>query len=185
MHQVSTIHGLMRFFQRLAHRLEAHALDQATDDQLVGQQLQGPVAAALGRITAGQFDQALLDVPLDLDLVGARRLPPARQGEVQPQGDQLLADTGNRPRAGPQGGHDLLVGVLLPERIIRQQEDAGVGQFTGRRFAAGNQLGQLPPFLGRQGHPVFVHGSCPFLAVLSSPGRQESRYCVYLSNEGG
>ena len=32
------------------------------------------MAAALGRIAAGQLDQALLDIPLDLDLVGARRL---------------------------------------------------------------------------------------------------------------
>src|SRR5262249_821451 len=71
------------FFQRLAPRLDAHAIDQAEHDQFVSQQLQGPVAAALGRVATGQFDQPLCDIALDLDLGGARRLPPAQQGEVQ------------------------------------------------------------------------------------------------------
>jgi hypothetical protein len=112
-------------------------------------------------------------------------LSAAQQGEVQPLGDQLVADTGNRPQAGAQSSADLLVGLFLSEGISRQEADAGMGQFAGRRFPAGNQLGQLRPFVFRQGDPILVHGSCPVLALSSLPDRQESRYCVYLSNEGG
>jgi hypothetical protein len=142
------------------------------------------VAAALGRITAGQLDQLLLDIPLDLDLVGAWRLPPAQQGEIHPRGDQLVADTGDRPQADAQSRDNLLIGVFLPDGIVGQQEDAGMGQFAGRRLPAGDHLFQLRPFFLRQGHPIFVHRSCPVLGV-SSPGRQESGYCGYLSNEDG
>jgi hypothetical protein len=131
------------------------------------------VAAALGRITAGQFDQPLLDLPLDLDLVGPRWLSSAQQGEVQPLGDQLLADTGDGPQAGAQSRDDLLVGVFLPAGVVGQQEDAGVDQLAGRRLTAGNHLFQRRPFVLRQGHPIFVHGRGPVLGV-SLPDRQES-----------
>ena len=67
-----------------------------------------------------------LDNALVLGLL-ARRLPPAQQGEIQPLGNQLLADTGNRPWAGAQGRDDLLIRVFLPEGIVGQQEDAGMG----------------------------------------------------------
>ncbi len=174
-----------RFFQRLAHRLDTHALDQAQDDQFVGQQLQSPMAAALGRITAGQLDEALFDIPLDLDLIGPRRLPPAQQGEVHSLGDQLLADTGDGPQAGAQRSDDLFIGVFLAVAVIGQQQDAGVGQFAGRRLAAGDHLLQVLAFLVRQSHPVLVHRSRPDLGVSPSPGRRESGYCIYLSNEDG
>src|SRR5262249_36044529 len=60
-----------RFFESLANRFGADSVDQAQDDHLVGQQLQGPVAAALGRVAAGEPDELLLDIPLDLDLAGS------------------------------------------------------------------------------------------------------------------
>jgi hypothetical protein len=95
------------------------------------------MAAPLGGLIAGQLDQPLLDVPLDLDLVRPRGLRSATQGGVEALGDQLAADARDGPRAGPQGGEDLLVGVLLAAGIVGEQEDAGVGQFAGRRLAAG------------------------------------------------
>jgi hypothetical protein len=121
------------------------------------------VAAALGRITASQLDEALLDIPLDPDLVGTRRLPPAQQGGIHSLGDQLLADTSDRPQTGAQGRDDLLIGVFHSEGIVGQQEDAGMGQFAGRRLPAGHHLFQRRAFLLRQGHPIFVHSSCPVL----------------------
>ena len=143
------------------------------------------MAAALGRITAGQFDQTLLDISLDLDLVGTQRLPLAQQGEVHSLGDQLPTDTGDGPRADVQGRDDLLVGVLPAEGVVGQQEDAGMGQLAGRCLAAGYHLGQIRPFFLSQVHPILVHRRCPVLKVSSLPEHQESGYGVYLSNEGG
>lgn len=142
------------------------------------------MAATLRGITAGQFEQTLLDIPLDLDLVGARWLSSAQQGEVHPLGNQLLADTGNRPQAGAQGSDDLLIGVFLSAGIVGQQENAGMSQFAGRRLPSGNHLFQLGPFFLRQSHSIFVHSGYPVLKVSSSD-HQESGYCVYLSNEDG
>jgi hypothetical protein len=142
------------------------------------------VAAALGRIAAGQRDQALLDISLDLDLVRARRLPPAQQGKVHPRRDQLPADPRHGPQARAQSRDDLLIGVFLPAGIVGQQEDAGMGQFAGRRLAAGNHLVQIAPLLRGQGYSILVHGSPPILEA-SSADRQESGYCAYLSNEDG
>ena len=62
-----------RFFQRLAHRLGTDRIDQAQDNHLVGEQPQGPVAPATGRIGTRQFDQLLFNVPFNFDLVGSGR----------------------------------------------------------------------------------------------------------------
>src|SRR5436305_1651147 len=67
-HQVSTIHGWVSFFQSPSHGPGADGIGQAQHHHLVGQQLQGPVAATLGRVAASQLDPFLLDVALDLDL---------------------------------------------------------------------------------------------------------------------
>jgi hypothetical protein len=136
-----------RFFQRLAHRLDADPIDEAEDDQFVGQQLQRPVATALGRIAAGQLDEPLFDIPLDLDLVRPRGLPLAQQGNVHSCRDQLAANPRHRPHAGAQSRDDLFVGVSLPAGIVGEQEDAGMGQFASRRLAAGHQLFQIALFL--------------------------------------
>ncbi len=173
-----------RFFQRLAYRLDADPIDQAEDDQFVGQQLQRPVATALGRIAAGQRDEPLLDIPLDLDLVRPRWLPLAQQGNVQSCRDQLSPNPRHRPQVGAQSRTDLLIGVFLPAGSVGKQEDAGMGQFAGRCLAAGNQLFQIAPFFRCQSYPILFHGSPPILEA-SSADRQESGYCVYLSNEDG
>jgi hypothetical protein len=165
MHQVSTIHGLISFFQRQPDRLDADPIDQAQHDQLVGQQLQGPVAAPLGRLTASQLDQTLLDVPLDLDFVRPRGLPSATQGGVEALGDQLSADARDGPRTGAQRGDDLLIGVFLPAGIVGEQQDPGMGQFAGRRRAAGHQPFQVRPLLRRQCDTILVHRGHPVLEV--------------------
>jgi hypothetical protein len=141
------------------------------------------VAAPLRGVSACQLDQPLLDIPLDLDLVRARGLRPAKEGDVQALGDQLLADAGDGPQAGPQGGDDLLIGAFVPAGIVGQKEDAGVGQFAGRGLAAGHQLFQVCPFLSRQSHPVLVHVGRPVLGMVPGAGHQESGYCCYLPNE--
>jgi hypothetical protein len=143
------------------------------------------VAAALRRITTGQFDQTLLDIPLDLDLVGARRLPSAQQGNLQSLSDQLPPDTGDGPRADVQSRDDLLVGVLLAQGVVGQQEEAGMDQLAGRGLAARNRLCQVLPFCFRQVYSILVHRRCPVLGVSLLPDRQESGYDVYPSNEGG
>jgi len=45
------------------------------------------VAAPLGRITASDADQLLLDIPFDLDLVGSRRLRLVIEGCEEAFGD--------------------------------------------------------------------------------------------------
>jgi hypothetical protein len=166
----------MSFFQRQPHGLQADPLDQAQRDQFVGQQPQRPVAAALGGIAARQLDQALLDVPLDLDLVRARRLRPATERHVQPLGDQLPADRGDGPRAGAQGGDDLLIAARAPVRVVGQEEDPGMGRFACRGKAALDQLFQVRPLLRRQSHPILVHGSRPVLGVADN-GPPRSMVC--------
>jgi hypothetical protein len=98
------------------------------------------VAAALGGIIASQFDQPLLDVPLDLDLVGPRGLRSSQEGHVDPLGDQLVAHAGDGSQARAQGSDDLIVGTFGAEGVVGQEKDAGMGQFAGRSLAAGNQL---------------------------------------------
>jgi hypothetical protein len=96
--------------QDLAHRLGADLLNEAEHDQLGGEQLQGPVAATLGRIATGQSYQPLLDIALDLDLVWPRRLGPVVQGGVEPFSDKPLADAGDGSWPNAQGGDDCIVG---------------------------------------------------------------------------
>jgi hypothetical protein len=85
----------------LADRLRAAALAQTEGDQLVGQQLQSPVAMTFGRLTARNTDQLLLNFALDLDLVRARRLGPRIEGGEETFGDQALADAADRSRTDP------------------------------------------------------------------------------------
>lgn len=122
------------------------------------------MAAALRGIAAGQFEQTLLDIPLDLDLVGAEWLPTAQQGEIHPLGNQLPTNPGNRPQADAQGRDDLLIGAFLAAGIVRQQEDAGMGQLAGCGLSPGNHPFQLRPLFLRQGHSIFVHSSHPILS---------------------
>ena len=104
---------------------------------------------------------------------------------VQPLGDQLPADPGDGPRARAQGGDDPLVGALVAEGVVGQEEDAGVGELARRRLAAGNHLLQVRPLLRRQGHAILVHGSRPVLEVPLSVGRRGTGYRADLSNEDG
>jgi hypothetical protein len=59
-----------RFFQRLTHRFDADRIHETEDHHLVCQQLQRSMAWATRRISAGQSDQFLLDLPLILILSG-------------------------------------------------------------------------------------------------------------------
>jgi hypothetical protein len=173
------------FFQRQPDRLDADPIDKAQDDQLVGQQLQGPMAAPLGGLAAGQLDQPLLEVPFDLDLVRPRGLPSATQGRVEALGDQLSADARDGPQTGPQSGDDLLVGALLAARIVGEQQDSGVGRFAGRRLAAGDQPLQLRSLLRRQSDPILVYRGHPVLEVSLPAGHQAAGYSLHLPNEDG
>ena len=152
-----------RFFQRLAYRLDADPVHQAEDDQLVGQQVQGPAAAPPGRIAAGQLDQLSLDIPSDLDLARPGRLRPGVERPFEPLGDQALADPTDGADADPQSGDDLVIRALLPGRGVRQQEDPGVGEPPGRRLAGRDQVLQFGPFLRRQGNAILLHGGAPSL----------------------
>jgi len=76
------------------------------------------VAAALGGIAASQFDQPLLDIPLDLDLVGPRGLRSPQEGDVDARGHQVVANAGDGPQAGTQGGDDFVIRALVAEGVI-------------------------------------------------------------------
>src|SRR5262249_37186224 len=80
--------GRCRFLKGLADGLPADLRGAAQRDQLVGEQLQGPAATALGRFGARQADQLLLGVPLDLEFVWPWRLGSVVQRGVEALGDQ-------------------------------------------------------------------------------------------------
>jgi hypothetical protein len=127
------------------------------------------------------LDQLLLDVPLDLDLVWARRLRPGVQGRRETGGDQAAADTAHRADADAEGSDDLVVGVR-PRGGVRQQEDAGVGELAGRPLAGGNQVFQVGSLLRGQRDSVLVH------RLLRDSGEREClslklRIAAYLSIE--
>jgi hypothetical protein len=109
-------------------------LDVAQHHQFISEQFQGPAAAALGWVAASQSHQLLLDVPLDLDLVRPGRLCLAIHGGRQTLGDELLAHPGDGARANAKSSDDGVVAVARSIGDIRQQQDAGVGQFAGRRL---------------------------------------------------
>jgi hypothetical protein len=154
-------------FQRLTHRLDADRVDQAEHDHLISQELQGPTAPAPGRVGASQFDELLFDVPLDLDLVRSGGLRSVIEGRLESLGDEPLPDAGDGPRAGAQGGDDLFIGVFLSPGVVRQQEDARMGQLASRGLALGNQLLQRRPLLRSQGDSILLHRSAPVLRAVA------------------
>jgi hypothetical protein len=165
----------------LANRFGADGIDQAEDDHLVAKQLQGPVAAAKRRVAASHADEFLLDVALDLDLVGPGRLAVAVDGSSKALGDETLANPGDGPLADAQGGADVVVRPPWAEGVVGQQEDAGVGQLAGRRLAGGHQALQVRSLVRLQRHPILVHRCTSLL----DPRAQASsnRIANHLSNE--
>jgi hypothetical protein len=131
------------------------------------------VAAPFGWVAARQPDQLLLDVPLDLDLGGARRLGSGVEGRLESLGDQPLAHPFDCPYAAPEGVHDVHVTALLPQGGIRQQEDTRVGQPASRALANGDQPLQRRSFTCIQSDSVLVHGGTPVLEAVHSPNPQE------------
>jgi hypothetical protein len=121
------------------------------------------VAAPARWIAAGQFEQRLCDVPLTLDLVRSGRLRPVVKGGFQTFRDESLPQALNGSQAGAQGRDDLGVRIRLAAPLIRQKQNARMGQLPGRCFAYGNQLFQRKPFLHRESNPILVHRGTPFL----------------------
>jgi hypothetical protein len=153
----------MSFFECLAHRLGADRIDQSQDDQFVGQQVQGPATPPPGRIATSQLDQLSFDIPPNLDLARPGRLRPGVECPCEPLGDQALADSTDGADADPQSGDDLVIGVLIPSRGVRQQEDPSVCELPGSGFTDRDQVLQLGPFLQRQGNSILLHGRAPSL----------------------
>jgi hypothetical protein len=122
-----------RFFQRQPHRLGANRVDQAEYNHLVGEQLQGPLAAPAQWVSTGQFDQFLFNVSFDLDLVRSSRPWPGIESHIEPLGDESLPDTSDGPKARVQGRNDVLVAVSLAMDGIRQEHDTGMSQVCGLR----------------------------------------------------
>jgi hypothetical protein len=121
------------------------------------------VAAPARRIAAGQFEQLLFDVSLNLDLVRSGRLWPVVKGGFETFRDESLPQALNRSWAGAQGRDDLSRRIRLAEPLIRQKQNARMGQLPGRCFTHGHQLFQLKPFLHRESNPILVHRGTPFL----------------------
>ena len=137
------------------------------------------MAAPARRIAAGQSEQPLFDVSLDLDLVWSGRLRPVVKGGFQTFRDESLPQALNGSRASAQGRDDLGVRIRLAAPLIRQKQNACMGQLPGRCFAYGNQLFQLKPFLHRESNPILVHRGTPFLEaqpVAKAPRNNIPRY---------
>jgi hypothetical protein len=104
-----------------SHGFDADGIGQAQHHHLVGRQFQGPSAATLGWVGAGQLHQSLLDVALDLDLVGPGRLGLGIQGGGEASRDQAFADATDGTDADPQSSDDPVIGVSCSgRRGIRQ-----------------------------------------------------------------
>lgn len=137
------------------------------------------MAAPARRIAAGQFKQLLFNVSLDLDLVRSGRLRPVVKGGLQTFCDESLPQTLNRARAGAQGRDDLGLRIRLAEPLVRQKQNASMGQLPGCCFACGNHLFQLKPFLHRERNPILVHRGTPILEaqpVATAPRNSIPRY---------
>jgi hypothetical protein len=114
------------------------------------------VAASFGWVRTGQRHQSLLDVPLDLHLVRTRGLWASIDGDLQSTGDKLLANSTHRPQAAADRVRDGLIRFVSAMRVSKQ-EDTGMPQSTGRRFADRNQLLQFMPFFRRQCDTILFH----------------------------
>jgi hypothetical protein len=79
------------------------------------------VAATTWRIAASEFDQLLLDVPLDLDLVWSRRLGSVVKGCFQPFGDEALPQALDRSQTDTQSRDDLGVRTRITVFFIGQE----------------------------------------------------------------
>jgi hypothetical protein len=70
----------------------------------IGQQLQGPAATPFGRVTTGQSNQMLFNLPLDLDLVGSWRQWPRMDGQLQALGHEPSSHANDGREADIQDG---------------------------------------------------------------------------------
>ena len=131
-----------RFFQGLAHRLGANRVDQAQDNHFVSEQPQRSVTPTEGWLAASQFDQLLLDVSFDLDLLRPRWPRPGVESRFDSLGDEPLPDTNDCPRACAQSGQNVLVTVSVAMGGIRKKQNAGVSELATRRPPRGDQTFQ-------------------------------------------
>jgi hypothetical protein len=97
------------------------------------------------------------------------------EGRLESLGDESPSDAGDGPRAGVQGGDDLFIGVSLSQRVVRQQEDARMGQLASRGLPSGDQLLQRRPLFRGQGDSILLHRSTPVLRAVSSLGASRDR----------
>ncbi len=100
------------------------------------------------------------------------------QGGFQPFRDEALPQAFNGARAGAQGRDDLGVRIRLAAPLIRQKQNARMGQLPGRCFAYGDQLFQRQPFLHCECNPILVHRGTPCLEAQLSPKPQETTFRV-------
>jgi hypothetical protein len=131
--------------------------------QRVGEQPQGPVAPATGRIGTRKFDQLLFNVPFNFDLVGSGRPWLGVKGRLDPLDDKPLPDAGDGSGACTQSSDDVLVAGTLAMNRVREEQDSGVGKLAARRFADGDESFQGGTLFRFQCDPVLFHPSAPSL----------------------
>jgi len=137
------------------------------------------VAAPARRIATGQCEPLRFGVALALDLVWSRRLRPVVQGGFQTFRHASLPQALNRAQAGTQGRDDLGVRIRLAAPLIRQKQNARMGQLPGRCFAYGRHLFQRQPFLHCECNPILVHRGTPCLEaqpIAKAPRNNIPRY---------
>jgi hypothetical protein len=87
------------------------------------------VAPTAWRIATGQFEQLLFHVSLDLDLVRPRWLGPVVKSRFESLRHEALPHALNRPQADAQSRDGLGIGTRLALQLVRQEQNAGMGQF--------------------------------------------------------
>jgi hypothetical protein len=102
----------MPFFECLPYCFQGDTGHLAQHDQLLGQELQGPAAASLGRGITHQFEQGLFDGSLDFDLLWTGRAGPRVEGRIETLQHKALA----HPMDGGDSHFQCLLNVFIQAR---------------------------------------------------------------------
>jgi hypothetical protein len=115
-HHSLNCQGLSPLFQGPPYRLVADALDHLELDELVRQELHGPVAAAFGWVATGEGNEvSLLPASEEWDFTG---VSPVVKGSVYSHFNAAPAIVADRVRMEPQLSGDLVVSLAL---VCRQE----------------------------------------------------------------